>query len=215
MRIYIQDIYLKQKERDRLQNVFEQLPEDFQNKIKSQPLLKQIQRLTALALLSKMSLEVYPSQNVLNALKTNFHGKPYIDDELQFSFSYTTKKVAIAVASKSPIGIDLVMVSTLSILDFEDYFTQQEFQFIQKNENPLMAFYKLWTRKEAVIKCLGKGFYIDLNAFDCSNNEFFLEHKKLHLKTFAFENHILSIASEVFPNQRNDYSIEFINTEIK
>jgi 4'-phosphopantetheinyl transferase len=83
------------------------------------------------------------------------------DDGIQFSISHTHDLVAVAVTADARIGLDLEYVQTYpdlaemarQILSEKDLRT---FAALPRNE-ALIAFFRVWTRKEAYLKARGEG----------------------------------------------------------
>lgn len=89
-------------------------------------------------------------------------GKPYLKDFLafQFNLSHSGTKAVCAVTLDTPVGIDIECTNSQKKIDVlsmaERFFSQKEFQLLKSAEHPHQLFFKLWTRKEAYIKLLGK-----------------------------------------------------------
>ncbi|MBB5144666.1 4'-phosphopantetheinyl transferase family protein [Desulfovibrio intestinalis] len=99
----------------------------------------------------------------------NPYGKPYSPGSgLHFSISHSGSMVWAAFCREAPVGIDVE--SQLTLPDLADLATQlhpREAQAIDSfsPEERTAAFYRCWTRKEAVLKALGKGLSLPLNSF--------------------------------------------------
>ena len=82
---------------------------------------------------------------------------------LNFNVSHSGDWILIALAL-NPIGIDLEQIDTSftdqNLLDFS--FSSSEKNYIQAAVSPSKNLYKLWTRKEALLKATGKGLIDDL-----------------------------------------------------
>lgn len=93
-------------------------------------------------------------------------GKPKIfepnNSGIQFNYSNTEGKFLFALSNKSEIGIDIEFIKALTDVDSlsEKYFSNDEFSFykaLPTYELKLNFFYRIWTRKEALLKGLGTG----------------------------------------------------------
>ena len=77
--------------------------------------------------------------------------------------------ILIGLCKKTDIGIDVEKVH--QILDMEqiarENFSRQELTYFNCVPDKTVAFYQIWTRKEAFIKAIGKGFYFPLKSFYC------------------------------------------------
>lgn len=86
--------------------------------------------------------------------------KPYISSHpsVYFNVSHSGNYALIAIA-KSPIGIDIEYVN--KSFDFTEIlpnvFSQTEINYINNSNNKRYLFYQFWTRKEAIVKAIGKG----------------------------------------------------------
>ncbi len=100
----------------------------------------------------------------------NSYGKPYIKEypEKNFNISHSGCWVVGAV-SDMPIGIDIECIKEMD--SFKDiarrFFSSDEYEFLLKQpmEKSLQIFYEIWTKKESLIKAVGKGLSIPLDSF--------------------------------------------------
>jgi 4'-phosphopantetheinyl transferase len=103
----------------------------------------------------------------------NSYGKPslknvFFEKSVQFNISHSQSVAIYAFTFKDPVGIDIEYMRT----DFDwqpiaqQFFTARENETLQKAESSTQAFYYHWTRKEAIVKALGKGLYIPLSDID-------------------------------------------------
>lgn len=98
-------------------------------------------------------------------------GKPYIkNSKLFISISHSGDFVCAAVSEKN-IGIDIEVIKERDLKITKKLCTEIDEEFINESENTLLAFYKIWTAKEAYFKMLGSGLtnlksisYKDINS---------------------------------------------------
>lgn len=88
-------------------------------------------------------------------------GKPHLaGDSLHFNMSHSGNHVAVAI-SNSGVGIDIEQVRRVTHLRSlaQKHFTVSELSTLENIGEDQIArgFFALWTRKEAVLKCLGVG----------------------------------------------------------
>ena len=108
------------------------------------------------------------------------HGKPYlvgISDAPSFNLAHSGELALVAVSGR-PVGIDLEQVRPLANMAqmAEMSFTDEERAALWALDEPTRtaAFFRLWTRKEAVMKAhgagfrLAKSFSVPLAAIDAS-----------------------------------------------
>ncbi len=109
--------------------------------------------------------------------ETSVNGKPHIKlpvsaRDIRFSASVSQGLGGVAVTCTKELGFDLEKVQ--SNIDFENI-AENEFSRDEKDwlfslsrELQLVAFYKLWTSKEAYLKGKGIGLTVPLNGFSMS-----------------------------------------------
>lgn len=95
-------------------------------------------------------------------------GKPYFlyNDTLHFSISHTNSHIAIALHDKE-IGIDIENTRKCNLNLAKRYFHQEEYNYLSSlpQEEQDEAFTKIWTLKEAYLKCTGQGIAGGFNKF--------------------------------------------------
>ena len=91
------------------------------------------------------------------------HGKPSIigRPDLHFSLSHC-REAAICVLSDRPVGIDIESVGRYNECLVRYTMNDEEMAQILASNRPDIAFTRLWTQKEAVVKCTGEGIGNDL-----------------------------------------------------
>lgn len=115
--------------------------------------------------------------------KRTQHGKPYTS-LAEFNISHSEDIVVCAV-DKAPVGIDVEKIRPVNLRTAKKVFSQNEINYLfghtpEENEftqtdntEILNRFFELWTKKEAVGKCVGTGLIHEEN-YDNYNIETFI-----------------------------------------
>ena len=91
------------------------------------------------------------------------HGKPYIlgHPDIHFSLSHCRSAVACAISDR-PIGVDVESIREYHESLVRYTMNDRELQQITEAPQPNIAFIRLWTMKEALLKLTGQGISDDL-----------------------------------------------------
>src|SRR5690606_30609088 len=98
-------------------------------------------------------------------IATDAHKKPYLNSHptVFFNVSHAGDYALIAIGN-SPIGIDIEFIN--KNFDYKEIlaniFNKIEIDEINLTQEQHDTFYKFWTRKEAIVKAIGKGIDDDL-----------------------------------------------------
>lgn len=111
-------------------------------------------------------------------IRTCDRGKPHVADgqnrgNLRFNLSHSGDIAVYAFALDNEVGIDIEVADKRrnSLNISRSYFTDSETRSLEEigtQEEREVGFLKLWTRKEACIKCTGDGLGVKLDSFDVS-----------------------------------------------
>jgi 4'-phosphopantetheinyl transferase len=100
----------------------------------------------------------------------NTYGKPFLENSsIFFNLSHSEDCGVLAVSREKMLGIDIEYVKSRE--DFSElakrFFAPQEVEQLEVSPaaEKLLAFYRLWTLKEAFIKALGQGLSLPLESF--------------------------------------------------
>lgn len=104
----------------------------------------------------------------------NKYGKPYLKNELPFkiffNLSHTKNQVLLGFSRSEEIGVDIEWMNTqLPYLELSArFFCKEEHEQLLKTPytEQIKMFYRIWVRKEAYIKALGKGLSHPLSDFN-------------------------------------------------
>ncbi len=105
-------------------------------------------------------------------IKAGRFGKPYIDDGPHFNLSHSDHHAMLAIAC-FPVGVDIEMIRPVAVDVASIAFSSAElaqwdrFPKIERDA----AFYRGWTRKEAIIKACGASISILRNVEVSLDNE--------------------------------------------
>lgn len=121
------------------------------------------------------------------------HGKPSLPQGPQFSLSHAGNLAALAV-SDAPVGVDVEMPRPVKDSVAKRYFQPEELAWMEAD--PLNRFFFLWTRKEAVLKCCGRGLSLHPGRFSVLPDAIpTAENMNCRLVTTEYKDHILSFAT--------------------
>lgn len=90
---------------------------------------------------------------------------------LQFNLSHSEDIAVYAFTLEHPIGIDIEKIQpTFSQGVAERFFSPKENEALKhlSTREQVVGFYRLWSRKEALIKAIGKGLSLPLSTFSVS-----------------------------------------------
>ena len=145
------------------------------------------------------------------------HGKPElsfdsqqltVNSQIFFNLSHCKNAIACVVADR-PVGVDVESIGRYNeslarhvLNDVESIgryneslarhvLNDQEFSLVQQASNPQLAFTRLWTQKEAIVKLTGRGIDDDLKNLLIKYNNVYL-HTEEHLD----KGYVVTVAQE-------------------
>ncbi len=122
------------------------------------------------------------------------YGKPYmLDSNFNFNISHSGNTV-VCVFSKQEIGVDIEEINEIEYKLFENVFSSRELAEI--NDKGLDKFYEFWTKKESVIKAIGKGMSIPLLEIEIDKGHTTYDNDTWYTKSFKMDNKYCSITSK-------------------
>lgn len=124
---------------------------------------KTAEHAAAHALLALAVQEQY--QMPLPEIQTGAHGKPFFPayPELHFNLSHC-QRLAVCGLDSHPLGIDAEPIRALRPGVLRRAFSPEERTLVEAAAYPDEAFFRLWTKKESLVKALGIGISYPLHT---------------------------------------------------
>lgn len=127
-------------------------------------------------------------------ISENKFGKP-ICDKCFFNLSHSGRYVLLAV-SDSEVGCDIEQNRIKKYLGLgKIVFCENEMRRLETSADRMTEFYRLWTKKESLLKCMGDGFHRAPKSVDVSGDYFEENGTKYYMKTIVFADYIVSVCS--------------------
>ena len=112
-------------------------------------------------------------------IREGAHGKPQLVPRgpslppMGFNLTHSGDRFVVALALGLDPGVDVELIRPRRSLDLlaRHCFSPAERRAVAGDPDPMHAFYRVWSRKEAVIKADGRGVSIGLDRFDVSVGE--------------------------------------------
>ena len=110
-------------------------------------------------------------------IRTGAHGKPETfllnESNIFFNVAHSKNTILIALCRQAVVGVDVEYFDRMTdIMEVaRSNFTEKETTSLAAIADPqarIRAFYRYWTRKEAVAKADGRGLLLPLSSFDVS-----------------------------------------------
>ena len=91
------------------------------------------------------------------------HGKPFLSSrpDLFFSLSHCRQAAACVLSSK-PVGVDIESIRSFCPSLAQRVLNAEELRQVEQSPFPDVAFIRLWTMKEALLKMTGEGITVEL-----------------------------------------------------
>lgn len=160
---------------------------------------------------------LYSKEKVIYLVKMNWRinknleiylhkkGKPHFCyRNINFNISYSENFMLIGL-SNIKIGVDIEAITTFNINVVKKFFTENEKEYIYNANNKELFninCYKIWTQKEAYVKCTGQGINKSFKLIDTISLQ-----NKVILK--SFKNGLFIISYCLKPYKNFDYNYEF------
>jgi 4'-phosphopantetheinyl transferase len=138
-------------------------------------------------LLLKHGLGSFELDNDLERIEFQQNGKPVLP-EIHFNISHSDHQVICGFSKEGLLGVDLEKISPIDFDDFTSMFSAQEWAAIRGANDPIRTFYWFWTRKESIIKALGRTLsYLHQIELDVSSDRFMVDGKRYFLRQIDIE----------------------------
>lgn len=124
-------------------------------------------------LLLRKILNMYlPNKIDLRNIQYNQFGKPYIDNcKIDFNISHSGDYIVCAFANEMKIGVDIEKKREIDLNYYKEAMSNAENVYINKSENSIDSFLKIWTCKESILKAEGIGLNYPLDKINiCVNS---------------------------------------------
>lgn len=142
------------------------------------------------------------------AVYTDSFGKPRAASGVCFNLSHSGDWVLLAVSDKE-IGCDIERLHQADALRMgKVVFTESEMALLRGSRDRLGKFYELWTKKEALLKCMGKGFHRAAKSVDVCADRFCEDGVTYYIKTMAFADYTLSVCTQ---GEDSDCTLEIVH----
>ena len=99
------------------------------------------------------------------------YGKPFLPSGPSFNISHSGKYLALAIRTSGRVGVDIEVMRDSPDLPTlaRRYFTESEQRAIAGcREGVTQGFFRVWVRKEALLKATGFGLTLPLDSFSVS-----------------------------------------------
>jgi 4'-phosphopantetheinyl transferase len=138
----------------------------------------------------------------LGALVKDDNGVPQPFEGIHWSISHKTRYVC-GVVAPLPIGIDIERVRNFSEGLYQKTATDREWALADMETDSVMAFFRFWTAKEAVLKATGIGIKDLLKCrvdhiFDDKHLQIQYDGREWLIEHFFFNDHVASIVKSSF-----------------
>ncbi|WDW10029.1 4'-phosphopantetheinyl transferase family protein [Priestia aryabhattai] len=136
------------------------------------------------------------------SLQADKYGKLAQKDRITpfFNLTHSENMIACILSENGKVGVDLEFIpyESLEVMDLVFNNREKAFVLAERSINKRKeAFYLVWTRKEAFMKAIGKGFSLNPKAIDIPTN--YESSRKGGFSYFSFkfhEDYLLSLAYE-------------------
>jgi 4'-phosphopantetheinyl transferase len=184
-------------EQDSLQQLLPQLPSSLQAKANRYKSEISAHHYVIGRLLLKRGLKSYNLDYDLEKIEFKENGKPVLPG-IYFNISHSGHQVICAFSKDALLGVDIEKIKAIDFADFGSIFSDKEWDAINGADDPLRSFYWFWTRKESIIKALGRNLsYLHQIELDVTSDYFVADGQRWFLRDLEVgEGYLGALCSE-------------------
>jgi 4'-phosphopantetheinyl transferase len=131
-------------------------------------------------------------KDVLENLKYNKYGRPFLNKNIDFNISHSGEYVVCIIGKNLKLGIDIEEIKEIEFKDYKMVMTDQQWEDIYQSSNPTKSFFNFWTMKESMIKADRRGLSIPLLDIHIKNNIIQYSNRTWYLKEFVIDENYCS-----------------------
>lgn len=146
----------------------------------------------------------------LSDIKYTEFNKPYFSN-LNFSTAHSGDLVICASCLDSEIGLDIERIVPIHLENYQEQLTKNEWAFIQNSPDPEYTFYQIWTKKEALLKAIGRGIDIDFASLDVCGETIHYDGKNYCFYPLSIENNYVAFLATSAPFYSESISSEMLS----
>ena len=146
----------------------------------------------------------------LSDIKYTEFNKPYFSS-FNFSTAHSSDLVICAGCLDSEIGLDIEQIKPIHLEDYQEQLTKNEWAFIQNSGDPEYTFYQIWTKKEALLKAIGRGIDIDFASLDVCGETIHYDGKSYFFYPLSIENNYVAFLATSAPFYNGSISSEMLS----
>jgi 4'-phosphopantetheinyl transferase len=106
----------------------------------------------------------------LSFLSTGEFGKPELPiPNIDFNISHSKDMVVSVVSTSKSVGVDIEAIRDIDVIEYKTVFSEKEWKLLAVSNQPRELFFKLWVKKESLLKAHGSGLQIELSDVEVSD----------------------------------------------
>jgi 4'-phosphopantetheinyl transferase len=161
-------------------------------------------------LLIKKQMSLFKTNFNLDDIKRNEFNCPYINDSFFFSTAHTHELVVCLASDIAPVGIDIECTDSKTKYFPLDLFSKEECVYLESSLNYSNEFYRLFTRKEALMKLSGKGVFMNFEENSVLENEIMFNNEIYYFNSISLLNNYM--LSYITNDKMHQLEIEWIDS---
>lgn len=142
-------------------------------------------RIAGYYLLMKGMSNLNIDRKCISNVSIGAYGKLYVsDNSFFFNISHSENLVTCIISKYFEVGIDVEYQKDINYEELKIY-SDNEKEVLFDSPHNFLLFYDIWTRKEAVLKCLGYGLNLDLKSIDVTRRKIILFNSDYSIHSFT------------------------------
>ena len=188
-----------------------QLPQNIHDRLKKKQNIAKIQMSILGYILLKEALKHNGFSQQIEEIYYTINGRPSTQENFDFNISHSGDYVVCVFSTQLQVGIDIERMKPISLELLSNHFNPDEWKEIQYSQNSEQSFYKLWTKKEAMVKADGRGLTIPLKEIIIKKNHGHIERSKWFIQEIPIhKNYMIHLVTNEQIQEYNHVQISFI-----